>query len=233
MEEISLRETSKRAVALAESPALAWTSELRWWDSKAEDAPICAIAGSPHLGLLSRLTLDHLRFTDAALTALAKSHGLPRLRVLALSNCNWQGKFTAKGIQHILDSDRLPALSELRLSEGAPYGLDRVDLARSSGLARITRLKLSGGWADPVSLVALADNPAVAGLDYLDLYDTDIDETAALKLAESPYLSGLESLDLTESNNYSGERLPASAVSRLRKRFGTVLKFSHGTLALD
>jgi uncharacterized protein (TIGR02996 family) len=228
-----ITESSKKAEALAGSPGLAWTSEFCWLRSKAEDAPLIALFGSPHLELLSSLMITHPRCTDAALTALSKSRGLPRLRTLAMSDCTWGGEFSAKGLQRVLDSGHLPALSELRLTEGAPHKLKPVDLARSSGFSRLTRLSLSDGWASPASIAALADNPHVAGLERLDLSENDIDEAAALKLADSPHLSGLKELDLTDMNNHSGNRLPASAEARLRERFGPALRFAHGVLVRE
>lgn len=230
---ICLREASKRAEALAEAPALAWTPYLRWLRSNAEDDAVTALARSPHMGLLSHLDLTHPRCTDTALTALAKSTALPRLRGLYLSECNWGGRFTARGLQRILDSERLSALCELGLTHGAPHKLNAVELARSGGFVRLKRLTLAGGWAGPAAIAALADNPHVAGLECLDLSGNELDEAAALKLAGSPHLAGLKQVVLSDLNNSSRKRLPAAAEEHLRERFGPALRFGYGALAKE
>jgi uncharacterized protein (TIGR02996 family) len=228
--QLGLSAPSKRAEALAQSPALGWTVELTWIESRAGDDALAALAASPHLGLLSRLDFSHLRCTDAGLEALAKSDGLGNLREFSLRESHWGGRFTPKGALRVLNSDRLPRLVGLKLADGLPHAFDLRQVLRDPGIARLKRLTLWSA-AYPAATTALAGNPAAAGLTELYLSSTNVDDAAATALADSPHLAGLKKLQMKNMNNGSERRLTPAVEERLRRRFGSVLQFSYGSLA--
>ena len=231
VDHLFLSEPSKRAAALAESPALAWASELSWIRSRADDDAVAALANSPHLGMLSVMALSHVRCSDAGLRAVANARGLANLRRFSLRACFWGGQFTAAGVLLVLNSERLPRLRYLRLASGMPYGFRLADVLRDAGLSRLSGLILHDE-ANPDAVAALAANPTASGLEELDLSSGRLDDASASALAESPHLARLKRLRLTGLNN-ERRRLSPAVEERLRRRFGAALEFSYGVLVRD
>lgn len=186
VEQTMLRGQSKR---LGTCAALAWTSELWWWDCQLDDATLGAFVTSPHLTRLSSLTLEKVRCTSAGLERLAASTQLPRLRRFALPAPVHLGSFDARGVLAVLASPHF-AIEELRIETA--FDVKAGDLA-SAALGRLKKLELtvygdvmpfarcrhfsalrnlilktSGSFSDEVVL-ALLDNPSLAQLKWLDL----------------------------------------------------------------
>jgi hypothetical protein len=216
---------TRSAAALAKSPALAWTSELTWRQSKADSDAVAALAASPHLGLLSVLDLEGVACTDAGLRALAESRGLPSLRELSLRACDEDATYTTHGLLRVLNSDNFPALRALRLADDLPRSFNLLELLRDQALGRLTKLKLFG-VANFGTIVALASNPATAGLREVYLDGGQIDDATVHFLVESAHLGGLTLLRMRWMND-RGSRLPPEWEERLRQRFGAALDFSY------
>jgi uncharacterized protein (TIGR02996 family) len=216
---------TRSAAALAKSPALAWTSELTWRQSKADSKSVAALAASPHLGLLSVLDLEGVSCTDAGLRALAESRGLPSLRELSLRACDEDAAFTTFGLLRILNSDNLPALRALKLADDLPRSFNLFDLLRDQAIGRLTKLKLFS-VANFSTTMALANNPAASGLRELHVAYGQIDDAGAHFLVESQHLGGLTVLRMKNMNEGS-RRLAPEWEEKLRRRFGDVLDFSY------
>jgi uncharacterized protein (TIGR02996 family) len=225
VETLYLRETTKRVDTLAQSPALAWVAKWHWMDAKIEDNGFVALARSPYLERLSQLVIDKPRCSDAGLKALAKSKGLPNLRVFGLWDGLWRSSFTADGVRVILDSDRFPKLDELDLSHAHTHRVTDRALFTYTSLSRLRVLKLGFD----TNTTALAKCPHLTNLEELHVAESDFDDDAAHALADNAALAHVKVITLTDLNANCSP-LGAAAERALRDRFGDRLVLEYSIL---
>jgi uncharacterized protein (TIGR02996 family) len=222
---LNLSDPTKRVKLLADSPALAWATHLHWFDAKIEDDGFEALAASPHLERLTRLTIDKPRCTDAGLKVFARSKGFPNLRALGLPAGLWRGDFSSLGVRQVLDSDRFPRLDELDLSGAQAHSVTHRSLWTYKSLSRLRVLHL--GFDNDMK--ALAKCPHLTNLEELHVSESTMTDADARTLADNPAFARLKVLELTELNS-SGPPLGFRAEKALRDRFGDRLTLEYSIL---
>lgn len=158
--------------ALAAAPGLAGLRVLSYGMNLPDDADVAALAGSPHADGLRHLALDSFSaLGDQALTALASSPSLGRLRQLSVGPGLW-GRV---GVRALGRSRCLTSLRSLKLTPGP---LTAREVPR-----------------------ALLGKPLIRHLRCLDLNVDQIDKEALNVLASHPQPLRLRELELTLKDN--------------------------------
>jgi uncharacterized protein (TIGR02996 family) len=209
--------------SLAACPRLGWVAGLNWEHAPLEDgglgivagspnlprlaelsvygklttAGVQALADSPHLGALRRLSLRFSFGTGAPLataSALSSPGAVFRLRALVLTNL----PIGPEGAEALAGAAHLGELKELALGSGRIGIGDRgaAALARSPHLRGLSRLLLSGNELTADAIRALADSPLLDGIRELSLAVNDLGNEGVAALAACPRLATLESLNL-------------------------------------
>ena len=212
LDTLVLRGATKKAKALGEVEALAWTPTLWWYDCQLDDAGVEAFVGSEQLSRLSTLMLEKLRCGDLGLEAIAQTPRLPRLRALRLEAPVHGGTFTIAGVRALLESERLP-LEDLSLTHA--FRVDLRELADSPALARLTRLHL-GTVSLRGELLAIASSRHCTRLRELAFDPVTPATDAVLRaLLDNPALAELRTLSFKRS-----EKVTEGVLEEARQRWG-------------
>ncbi|MBA4189077.1 MAG: hypothetical protein C0467_13850 [Planctomycetaceae bacterium] len=207
-----------RVRAIADSPALAWVSELCWLYTKLDDAGMQAVAETLHGSQLSRLLLSELSCTNVGLRALAKSAAFPNLRELGLRASSRRTEYTHTGMIRILESEHFPELDSLDMLDGLPGGFQETPLYKHAGLSRLRKF-----WPPSGSSVGkIARCPHFTRLESLRICETRISDDDVLALLDNPSLAKLKALSFASVKPVRDPLSPA-VEKRLRDRFGSGL----------
>lgn len=180
-----------------------------------------ALATSPHLTNLRRLTLSGCGVGDSGARALGGA-ALPNLTRLDLIH----NGIKTKGVIALARSAALSNLTWLDLSvsdrqEGAgDAGVCAI--AESPYLSNLSYLGLLENSVGDEAALALARSPYLTRLRTLQLCHNPIGEKGALALAEAPWLDGLALLDITANP------ISPRAAQALRQRLGGRVKLDEG-----
>ncbi len=216
VERLILRGATKRVAALADTSALAWAPELRWYDCQLDDASLATFVRSPHLHRVSTLILEKLRCGDTGLLSLAE--GLPRLQALELPAPTHGGAFTTPGLIALLEA--APRIRGLRVDHA--YRVRFEVLAESPVLAQLRSLEM--GTTSTEGARAIVGSPHVGGLHALVLDPiTPVDDTWLDVALGNPALAGLRHLSFRRPLR---EALDERRVEALRARFGAALRIA-------
>lgn len=196
IQSLLVRDSSKRATILAQSPLLARLHTLRLIDCKMGDEVLQLLMQSPHIRKLRSLGLDKPYLSDKGARAIARSKNLESLEDLQLSGLLWGfSHMTMAGIRAILDSEKLGRLQSFGLTESWDSSMTLRALLQIESLQRLTTLSLSNSLEiSSESLMEIANCPHLCNLKVLRIYLRNATEPGAKAILQSPYLQNLERL---------------------------------------
>ena len=177
--------------ALAGSPAVSRLERLSLWACQLSAAGALALAESPHLGPLWYLQLGWNRIGPAGVTALARSPRLKGLRVLGLSGTG----VGPKGLAELSRSEHLRALGRLELRSNQLRTAGPI-IAEGPAFAHLRALQLDENNIGDAGPAALARSAVLNGLERLELRECGIKEGGAKALADGAGLRALTHLEL-------------------------------------
>ena len=222
---LMLTDSSKRAQAVADSPAIAWVCNFYWQRSRLDDDSVRALAASPHTVRLSALGIDHPHCSNTGLKALAQSTCLPNLRRFDLTDGLWGGKYNHAGVLQILNSDRLARLCELNLDGNQPSGFEDAPFFRDEGLTRLCVL----WYHSRTEMRHLVACTHLTNLEELLIGDSHVTDADVRTLLDNPTFAKLKKLALNSLNS-NQPPLSDEVEQRLRDRFATGLTLSYSAL---
>jgi uncharacterized protein (TIGR02996 family) len=203
------------AEALAASPGLANLRRLSVSGNVLRDKGVTALATSPHLARLTDLDVSQNGVGGPGLRAVLGGANLARLERLNLA-MNFVG---AAGAEVLARGGRPRRLTSLNLaSTRLDAGAVEVLLA-SPALSRLRELWLNNNRLGDEGVAVLAASPHLPRLAQLHLDSNEIDSPGALALLDSPHLRRVQQLSMRNAFITSNER------ERLRVRFGPASQF--------
>lgn len=217
VEHITFYSSTKKAAALASSPAIRWTSSIQY--PEADDAVLEAFGASAEWAHLSGLSFTKAKVTDAGLKAFAETAGQLRLRKFGLAAqgglSNARGKYTVTGLLAVIESDRFPLLDALDLESGQPPKFGYNALFASTALKRFRSLRFSSN----VSMNLLAACPNLTNLRELVVNGANISDADMTALLTNPALANLATVCMY-GINWGRPRLSKPVDDAFRARFG-------------
>jgi uncharacterized protein (TIGR02996 family) len=151
---------------------------------------VAKLAAADWLSRLDRLGLWTCHVGAAGMIALSRSPNLGRL-----TRIDFRERIPAGVVSSLVDSERLPALCELLLSDMGEGSCPTRTLASASGLARFRYLQLSSARIGDAGAAALARAP-LHRLRRLGLHHNDLTDAGVHSLLEAGWLPTLRELRL-------------------------------------
>lgn len=175
---------------------------------------VAALAGSAQLAGLRHLSLNDNPIGAGGLAALARSKHLRGLRTLALAHCNsTKAPLDAAALVQFLSALEMPELRHLDLDQLPVAVRGARVLGAGASFANLTRLALNRCGLREAGTRAIVESGALPNLSVLDVSDNGAGKGVS-KLADPKTFPRLARANLV------GNRVPKSALSRLRKRPG-------------
>jgi uncharacterized protein (TIGR02996 family) len=202
------------AEAIARAPFAETLRVLELPECQITVTGVQALAASPALSGLRHLDLHFNPVGVNGLRAIAQSEHLRGLRKLSLAHCNSsKATLDAATLLNFLSALEMPELRHLNL-DSLPVGIRgaRV-LASGPSFANLTRLDLADCWLREKGAEAIVESATLHNLSVLDLANNSVSKSAS-KLANPKVFPRLARANLI------GNRIPAWALGRLRKRPG-------------
>jgi uncharacterized protein (TIGR02996 family) len=175
---------------------------------------VAALAGSAQLAGLRHLSLDDNPIGTGGLAALARSKHLRGLRALSLARCNTtKAPLDAAALVQFLSALEMPELRHLDLDQMPVAVRGARVLGAGASFANLTRLALNRCGLREAGARAIVESGALPNLAVLDIPDNGAGKGVS-KLADPKTFPRLARANLGLN------RIPKSALSRLRKRAG-------------
>ncbi len=180
------------ARAIARSPNLSHLSRLSLNDNQIRDAGAQAIAHSPYLSHLTRLDLNGNEIKNEGAIAIAESSYMSHLSRLELGG----NEIENDGVIAIAGSSYMSHLSRLDLGSNEIENDGAIAITRSSYMSHLSRLEFYDNHIGDAGAQAIAHSPHLSTLTQLDLSDNEIENDGAIAIAGSSFMSRLTRLEL-------------------------------------